>query len=58
MAHALLWSPEKTVVFVFTGLCFFSSSPTQNRALRSDRTSVPLEWGGISLGSTVPILDC
>lgn len=29
MAHALLWSQERTVVFVFTGFSFCNYSPTQ-----------------------------
>lgn len=61
MAHALLWSQEKTVVFVFTGLSFFNYSPRHQRAPEvrwDERSEGTLERNGISPDSTPPGPDC
>lgn len=51
MAHALLRSQEKTVVFVFTGLSFFNYGPQHQRGpLRSNGMRGPEErWSGTAL---------
>lgn len=60
MAHALLRSREKTVVFVFTGLSFFNYSPRHRRAPEvrwDERSEGTLERDGISPDSAPPGLD-
>lgn len=53
MADASLWSQERTVVFVFTGLSFCNYSPTHQAP-----EATWDEWFGVRVGSTLSGLHC